>query len=158
MKTNADGLRFLQRLHGEYMNYLLPEEYEQYGLVTDTPDAWEKAASSLINGHCRRSTLAVAQYVERRRIHPEKNLVRLTYLPLKELAPATNAIVAACARFSAAAMRYGELAQNEFAQDVARLWTAGPMDISRSVRIRIQHGPRRSHFANEPVGPDLQRS
>ena len=77
------------------MNYLLPTEYEQFGLETATPEAWTSAATSLINAHCRRTTLFIAQYVERIRLADHRYTLRLTYLPLAPVAPATNAITAA---------------------------------------------------------------
>src|SRR2546423_220042 len=53
------------------MTYLQPSEYETYGLEATTPAALVAAASSLIDSHCRRPTLAVAQYVERVRLRAD---------------------------------------------------------------------------------------
>jgi hypothetical protein len=64
------------------MNYLVAEEYENYGIEGTTPASWVAAASSLIDAHCRRPTLGTAQYVERKRLTPGRNCVQLTYLPL----------------------------------------------------------------------------
>ena len=36
------------------MNYLAPNEYENYGIEKTTLAAWIAAASSLIDAHCRR--------------------------------------------------------------------------------------------------------
>ena len=47
------------------MNYLQPSEYELYGLETTTALAWVTAASAIVDAHCRRVTLAIAQYTER---------------------------------------------------------------------------------------------
>src|SRR5438874_1801486 len=74
------------------MVYLQPSEYETYGLESTTPAALVAAASSLIDSHCRRPTLAVAQYVERVRLRERRNTVRLSYLPLTPVAPATPAL------------------------------------------------------------------
>ena len=53
------------------MIYLQPSEYEQYGLEQSAPAALVAAASSLIDAHCRRATLGVAQYAERVRLSLE---------------------------------------------------------------------------------------
>ncbi len=82
------------------MNYLNPSEFEQYGLEAALSAAWVAAASSLIDAYCRRSTLAVAQYQERLRLMAGRNTVRLSYLPLAAVAPATSAVVAARARYA----------------------------------------------------------
>jgi len=82
------------------MIYLDPSEYATYGLEKTVPAAWIAAASSLIESHCRRTTLGVAQYVERIRLRPDRNTIRLTYLPLTAVAPATSPIVAARGRYA----------------------------------------------------------
>ena len=64
------------------MNYLDPTEYENYGIEAATPASWVAAASSMIDAHCRRTTLGAAQYTERLRLAPGRNSVQLTYLPL----------------------------------------------------------------------------
>ena len=64
------------------MNYLDPSEYESYGLEPSTAEALVAAASTLINTYCRRATFAVSQYTERIRVVPDRNTLRLTYLPL----------------------------------------------------------------------------
>jgi hypothetical protein len=64
------------------MNYLSDSEYESYGMEPSTAESLVTAASTLINTYCRRKTFAVAQYVERIRLAPERNNLRLTYLPL----------------------------------------------------------------------------
>ncbi|MBZ5648318.1 MAG: hypothetical protein LAN37_13975 [Acidobacteriia bacterium] len=80
------------------MNYLDPSEYETYGLEKTVPAAYVAAASSLIDAHCRRETLAVAQYVERLRLGG-RGTVRLSFLPLATVAPATSPLVSARARY-----------------------------------------------------------
>ena len=82
------------------MIYLSPSEYELYGLDATTPAAFVGAASSLIDAHCRRATLAVAQYEERLRIAADRNTVRLTYIPLATVPPAVTPIVSAQGRYT----------------------------------------------------------
>ncbi|HTS52700.1 MAG TPA: hypothetical protein VMH26_05460 [Burkholderiales bacterium] len=82
------------------MIYLDASEYGTYGLENTVPAAWIAAASSLIDAHCRRPTLGVSQYVERVRLRPDRNTVRLTYLPLATVAPATSPMVAARGRYA----------------------------------------------------------
>lgn len=113
------------------MNYLSPPEYELYGIDTATSESWVGAASVLINAHCRRPTLSISQYTQRLRVRPGRNTVQLVYLPLAPLAPATNAIVSARARYAPAAARKGEdPALSELVYDVTRAfslpgsWTA----------------------------------
>src|SRR5205814_1065921 len=84
---------------GDLMIYLQPSEYETYALEKSTPAALVAAASSLIDAHCRRPTLGVAQYVERVRLRPGRNSLRLTYLPLAAVAPALSPFVAVKARY-----------------------------------------------------------
>lgn len=106
------------------MNYLLPTEYEQFGLETATPEAWTSAATSLINAHCRRTTLFIAQYLERIRLAAHRFTLQLSYLPLAPVAPATNAIVAARGRYSPSAYRRGDSALiDDFALNVARTFS-----------------------------------
>src|SRR5437868_11947102 len=110
------------------MTYLQPSEYEQYGLEATTPAALVAAASVIIERHCRRTTLAVAQYTERLRISSGAAGVRLTYLPLAPLAPATSPMVSARARYGVP--RRGDFPANELAHDVSAAfglpgaWTA----------------------------------
>lgn len=99
------------------MTYLQPSEYETYALEKSTPAALVAAASSLIDAHCRRPTLGVAQYVERVRLRPGRNSLRLTYLPLAAVAPALSPFVAVKARYGVP--RRGEGSLCELAHDVA---------------------------------------
>ena len=80
------------------MNYLDPSEYETYGLEKTVPAALVAAASSLIDAHCRRETLAVAQYVERLRLGG-RGTGRLSFLPLATVAPATSPLASVRARY-----------------------------------------------------------
>jgi hypothetical protein len=99
------------------MNYLQPSEYVKYGLETTTAQAWVTAASAIIDAHCRRVTLAVAQYTERLRTENGQRPVRLTYLPLSAVAPATSPIVSSRARY--ATPRRGELVHENELWDAA---------------------------------------
>ncbi len=99
------------------MNYLQPSEYVQFGLDATTEAAWVIAASAIVDAHCRRATLAVAQYTERRRIDSGQGAVRVTYLPLVAVAPATSPIVSARARY--AQPRRGEWLHEEIAWEAA---------------------------------------
>jgi len=63
-------------------SYLADSEYQTYGLEPDTPASWVAAASSIIDAHCKRPTLWVQQFIERVRLVPGRNVLRLTYLPL----------------------------------------------------------------------------
>lgn len=108
------------------MSYLDASEYGEYGLDPAVPDAWVEMASTMIDAHCRRPTLNVAQYTERLRVLPGARTVRLSYLPLATIAPATSPVVSAQGRF--AQPRRGEV--NEFLESVATVlqipgtWTA----------------------------------
>lgn len=81
------------------MNYLESSEYLAYGLDATTDSSWVTAASAIIDAHCRRATLAVNQYQERLKLPPELNTVRLSYLPLATVAPATSPIVSLQGRY-----------------------------------------------------------
>jgi hypothetical protein len=115
------------------MNYLEPAEYEEYGLEATTAAPWVKAASAIIDAHCRRATLAVAQYVERLRVGQGQSAIRATYLPMVALPPATSAIASARARY--ASPRRGEWLNEEMAWEAAAAfglpgtWTT--IDVSK---------------------------
>lgn len=102
------------------MNYLQPSEYVKYGLDATTEAAWVIAASAIVDSHCRRATLAVAQYTERLRIDSGQGAVRVTYLPLVAVAPATSPIVSARARY--ALPRRGEWLHEEMAWEAAAVF------------------------------------
>jgi len=80
------------------MTYLSASEFEAYGLEATTLESWIAAASALIDAHCRRATLSVAQYAERVRLRG-RNQVRVSYLPLATVAPATTPLISARARY-----------------------------------------------------------
>jgi hypothetical protein len=80
--------------------YLSDSEYESYGMEPSTAESLVPAASTLINTYCRRRTFAVMQYVERVRIAPERNNLRLTYLPLAIAQGASSPLVSGRARYA----------------------------------------------------------
>ena len=81
------------------MNYLLATEFESHGLAADMAQAWVTSASALIDAHCRRPTLGIAEYSERLRVRPGTSEVRLSFLPLVPLDPATTPVVKIRARY-----------------------------------------------------------
>ena len=113
------------------MGYLDPGEYVQYGLTADTTDDWIAMASALIEAHCRRPSLFVTQYVERMRLTPGSQSVRLSYGPLAPLGAAASALVGVRVRYGRP--RRGEmedpmLAQVAWAFSVPGSWSS--MDVS----------------------------
>jgi hypothetical protein len=91
------------------MAYLEPADYPNYGLPAGTTADWITAATALINSYCRRPDLHVIQYIERLRVTAGAQTVRLSYLPLVPLAPATTPLVGMEGRY--ARPRRGELPQ-----------------------------------------------
>jgi len=91
------------------MAYLEPADYANYGLPAGTTADWVTAATALINSHCRRPDLNVIQYTERLRVTAGAQTVRLSYLPLARLAPATTPIASLEGRYTRP--RRGEIAQ-----------------------------------------------
>jgi hypothetical protein len=77
------------------MGYLLPSDYELYGLAAETADELVTMASALMEAHCRRPTLLAAQYVERIRITAGAQTGRLSYGPLYD-----GALVSARVRYA----------------------------------------------------------
>lgn len=82
--------------------YLQPSEYQSYGLAPEVTDDWIAAASSLMDAHCRRPSLNPTQYLERIRVVEGSQTVRLSYLPLVPVAPATLPFVSIRARYGEA--------------------------------------------------------
>lgn len=105
------------------MAYLEPADYPNYGLPAGTTADWITAASALINSHCRRPDLKIAQYTERLRVVSGARAVMLTYLPLAPLAPAGSAVVALQGRY--ANPRRGEILQEPVAEIVGAFGLAG---------------------------------
>jgi hypothetical protein len=102
------------------MAYLEPADYPNYGLPAGTTADWITAATALINSYCRRPDLNVVQYSERLRIVSGARTVRLSYLPLAPLAPATTPLVTIEGRYTQP--RRGEVV-DEFLLNVA--WAFG---------------------------------
>lgn len=80
--------------------YLQPTDYQTYGLPPDVTGDWITAASSLIDSYCRRPSLNPTQYAERLRLVEGSQTVRLSYLPLIPIAPATLPFVSIQARYA----------------------------------------------------------
>jgi hypothetical protein len=102
------------------MGYLLPTEYVQYGLTTETTDDWVTMASSLMAAYCRRPSLMVTRYVERMRLAAGAQTVRLSYRPLAVAVGATSALVNVRVRYGRP--RRGEL-PDAFREQIA--WAFG---------------------------------
>lgn len=67
------------------MGYLLPAEYEAYGLSAETADAWVNAASAMMEAYCRRPSLLAASYTERLAVGRRSHALRLSYGPLQQV-------------------------------------------------------------------------
>ena len=104
--------------NGTTMNYLDPTEYENCGIEAATPASWVAAASSMIDAHCRRTTLGAAQYRERLRLAPGRNSVQLTYLPLATPQGQNSPIASARGRY-ATPRRGDDLTTWDMTQQVA---------------------------------------
>jgi hypothetical protein len=89
------------------MGYLQPTDYVNFGLDPSTTDDWVTAASALMESYCRRTSLNPTQYVERMRLTEGAQTLRLSYLPLTAIAPATSPLISINARY--ARPRRGEL-------------------------------------------------
>ena len=139
------------------MNYLSPSEFESYGLEATTPAAWVTAASTVIDAYCRRATLAVAQYEERLRITAGRNTVRVTYVPLTTVAPATTAIVSAQGRY--AIPRRGEWPFDDLSSDVALMFgLPGTWNAVDPAGIDVYADTGELTLAGERGGTGLQRN
>ncbi|MFY9747872.1 MAG: hypothetical protein WA891_13495 [Acidobacteriaceae bacterium] len=80
--------------------YLQPTEYQTYGLAADVTGDWITAASSLMDSHCRRTSLNPTQYSERMRIVEGSQTARLSHLPLTPVPPAALPFVSIQARYA----------------------------------------------------------
>jgi hypothetical protein len=101
-------------MEGSTMGYLQPTDYENYGLPQDTTDDWITVASAMIDSYCRRPSLNPTQYTERLRLVTGSQTVRLSYLPLATVPPATSPLVSVSGRY--ARPRRGELLDPAFEQ------------------------------------------
>jgi hypothetical protein len=75
------------------MRYLNASEYVLFGLGEATGDDLVTAASAMIDGYCRRTSLAITEYVERLRISRSSQAVQLSNLPLARPADGSAALV-----------------------------------------------------------------
>jgi hypothetical protein len=98
------------------MGYLLPSEYEQFGLPAETTDDWVTMASVLMENYCHRPSLLATQYVERTRFSANSQTAMPSYNPLVTVAPNMSPIVGVRVRY--AQPRHGEL-QDPFLAQVA---------------------------------------
>lgn len=103
------------------MNYLDPTEYLSYGLDAATDQSWVTAASAVMDAHCRRTTLGVAQYEERLKMLADLSSVRLSYLPLVAVAPAATPIVNLQGRYGMP--RRGEWPSPDLSMEFALVFT-----------------------------------
>jgi hypothetical protein len=108
--------------------YLSDSEYDNYGMEPATAESLVAAASTLINTYCRRPTFAIFQYTERIRVAPERNNVRLTYLPLAIAQGASSPLVSVPGALRHAAARGGYHAVGHDASDCHGVPTAGNVD------------------------------
>ena len=105
------------------MAYLEPADYPNYGLPAGTTADWITAATALINSYCRRPDLNIIQYTERLRVTAGAQTVRLSYLPLRPLAPATSPFLSIEGRY--ANPRRGEILLEPLAEIVGAFGLPG---------------------------------
>lgn len=106
------------------MAYLLPAEYEQFGLPADTTDDWAAMASALMESYCRRPSLLPTQYVERFRLTANAQTSTPSYGPLAIVAPNTSALLGV-------RVRYGQSRRGE-QQDLFLMQIASAFSIPGS--------------------------
>ena len=109
------------------MAYLQPADYSNYGLPDSTSADWITAATALINSHCRRPDLNIAQYTERLRVVSGLRTVRLSYLPLAPMGSAPSPLISIEGRY--ANSRRGEAIDNALCEAAGAFslpgqWTA----------------------------------
>ena len=139
------------------MNYLDATEYLTYGLDATTDPSWVTAASAIIDAHCRRVTLGVKQYEERLKLPPELNTVRLSYLPLVTVAPATTPIVTLQGRYGIP--RRGEWPFPELSLEFALVFALpGSWTTIDPTTIDIWADSGRADVSGECAGIVFQRS
>ncbi len=111
------------------MGYLQPTDYASYGLSPDTTDDWVTMASAMMEAFCRRPSFNPTQYQERLRVVSGSQTVRLSYLPLVSIAPATSPLVTIQGRLTRprrGEIPYPELGEVAFAFSLPGTWT--PID------------------------------
>ncbi len=134
------------------MGYLLPTEYVQYGLTADTTDDWITMASSLMESYCRRTSLLATQYVERMRLTANAQTVRLSYLPLVAVAPATSALVQVRVRYGRP--RRGEILDPFRAQVASAFGLPGSWSVLDATTIDVNPGAGELTFPVNFLGLD----
>ena len=82
------------------MAYLQTTEYGAYGLTPDTSDDWITVASGMIDAYCRRTSVLATQYMERLRVTDGSQTVRLSYLPLVAIPPASLPLLTVRGRYT----------------------------------------------------------
>lgn len=103
------------------MQYLGAAEYVSFGLGEDTADELVVAASAMIDAFCRRTSLAVMQYVERVRLRRGCE-AQLSFLPLAAMNGAASALVSVRARIGRAVMQVSPMADVLCAFGLAGQW------------------------------------
>jgi hypothetical protein len=124
------------------MGYLLPAEYEQFGLPADTTDDWITTASALMENYCHRPSLLATQYVERTRLTANSQTAVPSYNPLAVVAPNTSALVGVRVRY--AQPRRGEF-QEPFLAQVASAFSI-PGSWSDLDPTTVDINPQTSEF------------
>ena len=81
------------------MPYLQPNEYVLYGLAADTSGDWVTTASALIDAHCRRPSLTLAEYTENIRLTAGSRTARLSTRPLAYAEGAVSPLVKVRVRY-----------------------------------------------------------
>lgn len=109
------------------MQYLSAAEYVTFGLGEDTADELVVAASAMIDAFCRRTSLAVMQYVERVRLRRGCE-AQLSFLPIAAENGAVSALVSVRARIGRAAMNVSPMADVLCAFGLAGQWV--DVDVS----------------------------
>jgi hypothetical protein len=127
------------------MGYLLPTEYEVYGLAAETTDDWVTMASALMEAHCRRQSLMAQTYTERVRMTAGAQTARLSYGPL-----AAGALTSATVRY--ARPRRGELADGFQAQIATSFGLPGSWTTLDVSTIDVDLGARELTFPSNFLG------
>ena len=144
------------------MVYLSASDFESYGVDLATPLALIGAVSALVDAHCKRPTLAPAQYTERLRLMPDTSTVRLTFLPLAVISPATSPIVSGAGALRPAQARRSAIllgaATTVCRRNRGNLWIAGTVDDGHGGPDRLRCFYRRSIAAARAVVHAVQRS
>ena len=139
------------------MAYLQPADYSNYGLPDSTSADWITAATALINSHCRRPDLNIAQYTERLRLISGSRTVRLSYLPLAPMGSAPSPFISIEGRY--ANPRRGEAIDNTLCEAAGAFslpgqWTAidvGSVDFdSNTGELTLPETSSASHTTRSP--------